>query len=84
MTQDPPLCLSTPWSTRVGPFAREVQAAHLLGRALNHAYTSVSDTQFFEEEATVLDSALITLKTLTPQEMEADAMYCGVNSLCLK
>ncbi|PVH70313.1 hypothetical protein DL98DRAFT_437276 [Cadophora sp. DSE1049] len=83
MTKDAPLNLSTPWGTRVGPFAREVQASHLLGRVLNHAYTSVSDTLFLQEEAAVLNRALITLKTLIPQEMDADAMYCGVSSLCL-
>ncbi|OAL28485.1 hypothetical protein AYO20_09433 [Fonsecaea nubica] len=74
----PPMPMSTPSSTRVGPFARQVQVAHLLGRVLRHINDATQDKLFQRQEAEQLDRTLAALALLlTFQAHEKYGSYCG-------
>ncbi|KAL7895535.1 fungal-specific transcription factor domain-containing protein [Trichoderma sp. SZMC 28014] len=75
--------VSTPAPFRVGPFARECQVAHLMGRVVQHIYHPVADLEFRSRERFQLESTLKAfLPILIEEELEFSS-YCGALGMCI-
>ncbi|PON22914.1 hypothetical protein TGAM01_v208169 [Trichoderma gamsii] len=75
--------VSTPAPFSVGPFARECQVAHLMGRVVQHIYHPVADLEFRSRESFQLESTLKAfLPILIEEELEFSS-YCGALGICI-
>ncbi|KAL7803003.1 fungal-specific transcription factor domain-containing protein [Trichoderma afarasin] len=75
--------ISTPAPFHVGPFARECQVAHLIGRVIQHVYHPVTDVDFRSRERTQLERTLKAfLPILIDEELEFST-YCGALGMCI-
>ncbi|KAL6901142.1 fungal-specific transcription factor domain-containing protein [Trichoderma evansii] len=75
--------VSTPAPFRVGPFARECQVAHLMGRAVQHVHHPVADPEFRSREHFQLEH---TLKAFLPMLIDEElkfSSYCGALGMCI-
>ncbi|KAM0451965.1 hypothetical protein ACHAPV_009781 [Trichoderma viride] len=77
-----PALLSIESTVWVEPFAREAQVAYLLGRVLSHTHDPTMDPEFNSNEASMLQAALTTFKSLLPEEIDRCARYCGAIGIC--
>jgi hypothetical protein len=68
----------------VGPFARECQISHLMGRVLRHVFEPTSDAKFHAEEASQLERTLMAFMPLLIQEQSTYGMYCAALGMCGK
>ena len=74
--------LSTPSDVRVGPFARECQTSHLVGRVVRHVFDPSSDTNFQKEEATQLERTLHSFLPLLMEQESQFGLFCAALGLC--
>ncbi|OQU99119.1 Fungal specific transcription factor domain-containing protein isoform 3 [Cladophialophora immunda] len=67
-----------------GPFAREVQAATLLGRTLTHITKPTPDVEFNVAESRQLDRTLTSFLSVLPAEdvLKPCSAYCGAMGIC--
>lgn len=76
--------ISTPAPFHVGPFARECQVAHLIGRVIQHVYHPVTDVDFRSCERAQLERTLKAfLPILIDEELEFST-YCGALGMCIR
>ena len=81
-SQNEPLYLSTMTDCRIGPFARQAQASHLLACALRHVTEPTDDLVFRQQEKVQLDRTLSAFIMLLPEEIEDIERYCGAIVTC--
>ncbi|KAL6691743.1 hypothetical protein J3F84DRAFT_161505 [Trichoderma pleuroticola] len=75
--------ISTPAPFHVGPFARECQVAHLIGRVVQHVYHPITDVDFRSRERAQLERTLKAfLPILIDEELEFST-YCGALGMCI-
>lgn len=76
----PTLSLLTPADVRVGPFARSVQAAHILRRVLTHCLKVTADELFNVDEAEQLNHTLMAFVALLPEQgcRPSPKYYCAL------
>ncbi|KAL7911364.1 fungal-specific transcription factor domain-containing protein [Trichoderma velutinum] len=75
--------ISTPAPFHVGPFARECQVAHLIGRVIQHVYHPITDVDFRSRERAQLERTLKAfLPILIDEELEFST-YCGALGMCI-
>jgi len=79
-----PATLATPSDIRVGPFARECQISHLVGRVLSHVVNPISEPTFHHEEALQLERTLQALIPLLVEEQNKYGLYCAALGICVK
>ncbi|KAE8445829.1 hypothetical protein EG329_012752 [Mollisiaceae sp. DMI_Dod_QoI] len=77
-----PLNLGTPSNIFVGPFARECQISHLIGRVLRHAFEPSSDLEFNTQEALQLERTMIAFMPLLIEEQAKFQFYCAALGMC--
>lgn len=77
--------MTTSSYVRVGAFAREAQAATLLGRTITHVTTPTPDAEFNKAESRQLDRTLTSFLTILPAEdvIKPCSAYCGAMGLCV-
>ncbi|KAK5263229.1 hypothetical protein LTR96_011350 [Exophiala xenobiotica] len=80
----PNINLSTPSNIRVGPFARECQAAHLIGRVVRHVFDPATDATFQKEEAVQLEQTLNAFLPLLMEQETHFGLFCAAMGLCSK
>lgn len=67
-----------------GPFGRECQVAHLVGRVVQHVFEPVSDVEFLARESVQLERTLVAfLPVLVAEELKY-YVYCSALSMCLR
>ena len=74
--------LSTPSDIRVGPFARECQVSHLVGRVVRHVFDPADDARFQKEEAVQLESTLNAFLPLLMEQETQFGLFCAALGLC--
>ncbi|RDW58631.1 hypothetical protein BP6252_13107 [Coleophoma cylindrospora] len=68
---------------KVGSFARQAQAAHLLGRVLQHVHEPTSNVEFNKEEGAQLERTLHSLNKILAIEIEdSETDLCGAIGMC--
>lgn len=77
-----PLNLTTPSNVLVGPFARECQISHLIGRVLRHVFEPSSDSDFHLQEALQLERTLMAFMPLLIEEQTKFHYYCAALGMC--
>lgn len=80
----PPFTLATPSDIRVGPFARECQISHLVGRVLRHVISPIADATFHREEALQLERTLQSFMPILMEEQTKYGLYCAALGICVK
>lgn len=76
--------ISTPAPFRVGPFARECQVAHLIGRVVQHVYHPVTDIDFRSREHAQLERTLKAFLPILIEEELEFSTYCGALGMCIR
>lgn len=76
------LTLSTPSDIRVGPFARECQISHLMGRVLRHVLDPSDDASFQKEEALQIERTLNAFLPLLMEQELSFGLFCAALGLC--
>lgn len=76
------LILSTPSDIRVGPFARECQISHVVGRVIRHVFDPSTDANFQKEEALRLERTLNAFLPLLMEQEKIFGLFCAAMSLC--
>ena len=78
--------MTTSSVVQAGPFAREAQAAVLLGRTIIHATRPTSDDEFNVAESYQLDRTLTSFLTVLPKEdvIKPCSAYCGAMGMCIR
>ncbi|KEF51064.1 uncharacterized protein A1O9_12880 [Exophiala aquamarina CBS 119918] len=81
-----PISMTTSSDVQAGPFAREAQAATLLGRTFTHITTPTSDAEFNMAECQQLDRTLTSFLTVLPAEdlLKPCTAYCGAMGICIR
>jgi len=74
--------LLTPSDINVGPFARECQISHLIGRVVRHVFDPPSDMTFQKEEASQLERTLNAFMPLLMEQEEKHGLFCAALGLC--
>lgn len=78
-----PLPVSMSTNIKVGAFARQAQAAHLLGRVLQHVHEPTTNDEFNREERDQLERTLHSLSKILAMEIsETAADLCGAIGMC--
>ncbi|KIW66539.1 hypothetical protein PV04_05863 [Phialophora macrospora] len=79
-----PIPMTAASSVRAGPFAREAQAASLLGRSLTHIAKPTPDPEFNLEESRQLERTLTSFLNVLPREdlIKPCSAYCGAMGMC--
>lgn len=72
----------TTFDIRVGPFARECQITHLIGRVLRHVFDPAPDADFHTQEATQLERTLNAFMPLLVEEQTKFGLHCAALGMC--
>jgi hypothetical protein len=80
----PDIQLTTPSDIRVGPFARECQVSHLIGRVVRHIFDPAADATFQRTEANQLDQTLNAFLPLLMEQESRFGLFCAALGMCSK
>lgn len=67
---------------RVSQFSRECQVGYLVGRAVRHIYSPISDAAFHAAEASQLERTLYSYIPILIEEEKLYSNYCGAMAMC--